>query len=149
MTWTADLLGGVASRLAALTGLHWAGGGVIDPGDVRVCITLARTPDKPDRVVVLNPYPIDIAGGGATVTEAFQARYRDTTVAGVTATRDATRAVLDGLGADGPVQLGGVWVANAWLQSGTKVTFDANQRAEAFDNFYVSAERPTALRHDN
>lgn len=150
MTWSPDLLTGVAQRLADLAGFHWADGAVIDPGDTRVCVTIARRPDAPDRLVVVNPYPIDTGVGGATVTEAIQVRYRGTfDPATVLEQRDDTRRVLDGLGTDGPVQLGGVWVAYARLQSGTEISFDGNQRAECFDNFYLVAERPTLLRHDN
>lgn len=146
MSWTTDLLTGVA-ELAADAGIgDWNPDG--EPYTAaQTAICLSQMPPEPDRAIVLSLYPVSQDGTG-DVTVGLQVRTR----AGpdpreVQTIADAMNDLLDGLER---VELGGVWVSQIYLRSGsdlgTDKGIDKAARMERADNYYCQALRETQHR---
>jgi hypothetical protein len=145
MSWTTDLLTGVAEHLGAAGAGTWRPDGT-GYASGETAIVLAVSPPEPDRLIVLTEYgPLDADGIGDVVM-GLQVRTRGTTDPRVVmAIRDAVHEALDGLA---HVDLSGVKVSQIFHQSGTPIGQDGNDRHERTDNYYVQARRATALRND-
>jgi hypothetical protein len=146
-TWTTDLLTGLAVYGAAGGGGTWNPTGTTAAGQTGIVI--ATTPPEPDRIVILTPYgPLGQWDDG-DVLQGLQVRFRGDP-GDPTSTydlRDTWRDLLDGIGGDGLVDIGGVTVSQIYHDSGTALGFDDNGRLEWSDNFHIQAARPTALRN--
>jgi hypothetical protein len=145
-TWTSDLLIGLAEYAAANGGGTWNPAGIYTSGQTGIMI--AASPPEPDKVVILTPYgPLGQWDDG-DVLQGLQIRYRGARN-DPTSTydlRDTWRDLLDGIGGDGLVEIGGVLVSQIFAKPGTSLGFDGNVRLEWSDNFHIQAARPTALR---
>ena len=147
MGWETNLLTGIAEHLHAHDVAVWRPDGAAYTA-ADTAIVLGAMPPHPDRVVLLNLYPVGSDGIG-DVTEGLQVRCRagrdPRTVLDLSG---AARDVLDGLAA---VNLGGVWVSQIFHRSGEELTalpsVDVQaDRVERVDNYYIQASRITALR---
>lgn len=142
MSWTSDLLTGVAERLAAENVGSWNPTGVYTSSQVGIFI--ATMPPAPDRCIVLTDY--DPAGGisGGDVTPRLQVRCRGSEhdPISVIALKDAVREAIEGLDA---IAFGTVTVSGINHLSGTPMGIDANGRHERSDNYTILARRTSAL----
>lgn len=143
MSWTSDVVTGVAEMLAA------AGVGVWNPtgtayGPDDVAIVLSAVPPEPDRCITLTAYGPLANDGHGDVTLGLQVRVRGTTDPRVVLDLvDAVADVLDGLEM---TAIGGVPVSQVFQRPGAAIGQDSNDRHEYSSNFYIQAQRVTALR---
>ncbi|THV26009.1 minor capsid protein [Glycomyces paridis] len=147
MSWTSDLLVGIAEHLAAEGVGSWNPSGIYASGQIGVFI--AVMPPGPadgsgDRVIVLTDYDPNGGTSGGDTTPRLQVRCRGARndPLSVTVIKDAVRKALEGLDA---VQFGEVTVSGINHVSGTPMGIDANQRHERSDNYEIQARRTSAL----
>lgn len=146
MSWSTDLLTGIAAYLASKGRADWRpDGSVYLPTETALCLT--RLPADPDRAVALSLYTIDADGTG-NVLVGLQVRSRaGVDPDGVLSLADGIRYELDGLNA---LDLGGVVVNHIFHRAGEDIGADqgedVNRRCQRVDNFYVQAKRITPLQ---
>ncbi len=143
MGWTTSLLEGVAELLAT------EGVGVWRPDGppyttVETGIVIAAMPPDPDRIIVLNAYPIAEHVDQADVTIGVQVRTRGTTDPRVVQNLDD--AVFEALHGLSQIDLGGVSVVQMYRQSSAALGRDGADRWERSSNYYVDAMHPTVHR---
>lgn len=146
MSWTTDLLAGLAQHIADAglgtyrpTGAYTAG---------ETAIVVGTVPPVPDRVIVLTPYNNARPRGLADTAVSVQVRVRGPAGDSRSAATllDPVHELLDGAR---DLTLGGVRVVQILHSSGpAPIGLDANNRPELTDNFVVQAERPTAAFPD-
>jgi hypothetical protein len=147
--WTSDLLTGLAVHLAAAAVGTWRPTGAYTAAETGIVIR--GIPQTPDRLITLAPYPLDGGEhrGMADHDTAVQIRIRaGTDPRTCDDLADAVFELLDSLGSDGPVNLGGIPVLDMWRQSYTSLGVDTNGRWERSENFYLLAMRPTVNKTD-
>lgn len=137
MSFTRDLLTGVAERLHAEGAAAWKPTTPYVATDT--AIVLKGMPAKPDRCVVLTAYDVD-SPYGEHVVQGVQVRCRGTThPLDVDDLADAVRDALHGLT---HVELHGIAVGSVRRSSHASLGPDTNGRYETSSNFYVLAARP-------
>ncbi|TBO59009.1 hypothetical protein EYS09_14285 [Streptomyces kasugaensis] len=142
MTYTVDLLDGLA-RLLHSAGLGtYRPDGVYGPGDT--AITIAAMPPAPDRAICLSAYPVTDSPVLTDTTTGLQVRTR----AGpdprtVDALDDQVHAVLHG---SGPHTFGAVPVQLIYRASAAPIGADSAGRMERSSNYYARAHR-TGAQH--
>lgn len=145
MTWTVDLLTGIAETLAAAGAGTWRSDGTAYLTSEVAIAFYAHAPG-PDRQIVLSVYDQPDQDGIGDVTVAFQVRVRGTKDPRVAdALDDACIDALDGLQ---HTTFGAARVYQINRQSGAVLGRDDNDRWERTSNFYIQARRQTALRTD-
>lgn len=142
MSWTTDLIAGLAQHLDDAGLGVYRPSGAYQPGEI--AIVAGIVPPTPDRVIVLTPYAATRPLGLADTAVSVQVRVRgpagDTRAAA--AVLDPVHELLDG--ARGLV-LGGIRVVQILHASGpAPIGLDSGNRPELTDNFLVQAERPTS-----
>lgn len=144
MSWTVDLVTGVAEMLAAAEVGAWRPTGTYVDGET--AIVLGPPPQSPERAVALTSYPVSDDAELSDVVVGLQVRFRGSRdPRDVDDLADAVYEVLHG--ARGLV-LGGVHTAQIYRQSALPLGLDGNARPERADNYYLQAARPTAWRTD-
>ena len=147
MSWTSDLLIGIAEHLAAEGVASWNPSGLYTAGQTGIYI--AVMPPGPadgsgDRVVVLTDYDPNGGTTGGDTSPRLQVRCRGVRndPLSVLAIKDAVRAALEGLDA---VVFGEVTVSAINHVSGTPMGIDGNNRHGRSDNYEILARRSSAL----
>lgn len=147
MSWTTDLLTGIAAHLAAEGVASWNPDGLYTAGQVGVFI--AVMPPGPadgsgDRCIVLTDYDPrgGTSGGDTTPRLQVDCRGARNDPFSVITLKDAVRKALEGLDC---VVFGEVTVSGINHLSGTPMGIDANQRHERSDNYEIQARRESAL----
>jgi hypothetical protein len=136
MSHDAALLQGVAELLDAEGIGRYAPDAVL-PADV-TGIVLGKSPDGPDRVLGLTPYPVAADDSTDSVT-GIQARMRwGTDAAGLV---DLAEAVFNVLHNRRSYRLRGVWVEISWRQSQAWIGQDSRGRMELVANYYLRTVR--------
>lgn len=138
MSWTSDLVAGVAELLAAANVGAWSTTGTYTDGQVP--IVAGMLPQTPDRAIGLTPYPVETTPGLIDVTVGLQVRCRGTT--DLRDVQDLDDAVYDALHGATPGNVRGVLVAQIFWQSGTPLGADQLARLEHSSNYYIQASRP-------
>ncbi|MEU8473762.1 minor capsid protein [Streptomyces hygroscopicus] len=141
MSWTTDLLDGLARFIAE------AGIGVYRPTGVytadEVGITITAVPDTPDQIIAITPYPVDDTSGTTDVLLGVQLRFRaGADPRAVIAREDAVYELLH---EREHTEIGGIHVEIMWRQSGGWIGADSRGRQEMTANYYVRAIRPAPL----
>ncbi|MFI7315142.1 minor capsid protein [Streptomyces hygroscopicus] len=141
MSWTTDLLDGLARYVAD------AGIGVYRDTGVytadEVGITITAVPDQPDQIIAITPYPVDDTSGGTDVVAGVQFRFRaGADPRAVIAREDAVYELLH---MREHTEIGGIHVEIMWRQSGGWIGKDARDRQEMTANYYLRATRSAPL----
>ncbi|MEU8760644.1 minor capsid protein [Streptomyces sp. NPDC048659] len=139
MSYTRDILDGGAQLLADGGLGVYRPGGVYAPGEDITAIGHGTRPEAPDRILWLNPYPVEDTDLSAAIT-GLQVWIRsgpDPLDAADMA--DAVFALLHNRSG---VYLGSTRVALIWRQSQTLLGQDPHGRQEMTANYYVRATRP-------
>jgi hypothetical protein len=137
MSYTVDLLDGLARLLDAAGLGTYRPDGTYGPGET--AITIAAAPPAPDRAIVLAAYPVTDSPQLTDTTTGVQVRTR----AGadpreVDALDDAVFDVLHG---GGPYLFGAVRVQLLYRVSAAPIGADAAGRMERSANYYARAHR--------
>ncbi|WP_439676000.1 minor capsid protein [Embleya sp. MST-111070] len=137
MTYTRDLLDGLARLLAAAGVATYRPDGVYTPGET--AITIGNAAPAPDRLLVLAAYPITDDPWLTDTVTGVQVRAR----AGpdprdVEQLADDAYDVLHGAG---PLLLGAVRVQLITRASGAQIGADASGRMERTDNYRARTHR--------
>lgn len=144
MSWTTDLMTGVAEHLAAQGVGTWRPSGIYSASETG--IIFRSVPQGPDRVVVLSPYPVE---DDARLTDAIQGLQVISRATQDPREADALDdAVFNALQGLRGVVLGGVPVVLAWRQSGASLGQDGNQRWSLSSNYYLRVRRSAPLLED-
>lgn len=150
MSWTSDLLTGIAETLdAAGVGL-WRPDGVYGPGEVGIYIAYmppGSESGSPDRCIVLTDYDPNGGNNSGDVAPRVQVRCRggrNDPVSVIDLASDA-RDALDGLA---HVTWGQVEVSGVNHSSGVPLGVDGNGRHERSDNYDIQARRTSALQDE-
>lgn len=144
MSWTDELLAGVAGYLQAGAVGTWRPDGAYLPADVRP-ILIAAVPSTPDVVIVLTPYGVSDDPSLSDSVQGLQVRTRGD--ADPRTVNDLADDVFDRLhGAQGVGLPGGLRLVSAYRQSHTPLGVDGNGRHERSDNYHLTAWRPSAHR---
>ena len=137
MSYTADLLDGLA-RLIHDAGLGtYRPDGVYAPGETAIAI--AAAPPAPDRAIILAAYPVTESAALTDTTTGVQVRTR----AGADP-RDVDRlddAVFELLHGAGPFTFGSARVQLLYRASGAPIGADSAGRMERSSNYYARAHR--------
>ncbi|MCF2531750.1 minor capsid protein [Yinghuangia soli] len=146
MSWTSQLLDGLAQHLHDRGLGVYRPNGVYLPGDI--AIVVGTLPPTPDRVICLTSYNVSRPGGLATAAVMVQIRVRGP--AGDSRSADAIGdPVCEELDDARDLVLGGIPVTQILHASGpAPIGTDALGRPERTDNHQVWAERPTAAYPD-
>lgn len=152
MSWTEDLLTGLAEHLAAHGVASWYPTGAFPAAPPQPPVALRTLPNAPDRAYSLDAYTeVDTEDAGlADVTTAVQLQSRGTRdPADVDDVADAAWEVLHGarmltLGSG----LSAVHVSLIYRRSTARLGTDDHGRYERSCNYYVMAARPNAYRPD-
>lgn len=144
MSWTVDLVTGIAERLDAAGVAKWDPAGIYQAADT--AIVLKVMPSAPDRVLSLTVFPVTADAGQSHVIVGVQVRAR----AGKDPrdVDDLTDLVYEQLHGAENVDLHGVLAAKVWLNSGGSLGQDGNGRWETSSNYYLLAARPTLALTD-
>ncbi|WP_053913661.1 minor capsid protein [Streptomyces sp. TP-A0875] len=137
MSYTSDLLDGVARLLAEAGVGTYRPDGVYGPDDT--AITIATVPPTPDRVICLTDYPVEDSAALTDTITGVQVRTR----AGpdpreVADLDDAAHDVLQG---SGPHPWGDAYVSLIYRTSAAPLGPDANGRHERTANYYARGNR--------
>ncbi|CAL9313823.1 minor capsid protein [Streptomyces sp. SudanB91_2054] len=136
MSHDANLFRGVAELLDA-EGVGTYAPDTVLPADV-TGIVLGKSPDGPDRVLGLTPYPVADDDSTDSVT-GIQARMRwGTDAAGLVKLADDVFNVLHNRR---EYLLRGVWVEISWRQSQAWIGQDTRGRMELVSNYYFRTVR--------
>lgn len=142
MSFTKDLIDGLAAYLAnQAVGVWRADGSAYQATEV--AIYPRDVPSEPDRVIVLNTYPVSDDPRNPEGVTGVQVRAREAPDGDADDLLDAVFDVLQGLQR---VLSTGVRVAWMERRSGVHLGRDENGRPEAVANYYLGAMRPTAHR---
>ena len=143
MSWTTDLLHGIAADLAtAGIGVWQPDGPAYSSGQTGIYIASLR--ENPDTAICLTDYPLTQLGAG-DMTVGLQVRTRaGADVDAVTALRDA---VFDRLNGREHLSFGSVRVALIAWQSGVWLGENETHRMERTDNYWITAARASALSY--
>jgi hypothetical protein len=138
MSYTVDLLDGLARLLHAAGAGCYRPAGVYHPGETAIAI--AASPPTPDRVIVLTAYPVAESPALTDTTTGVQVRTR----AGadpreVEQLDDDVFAVLH---ASGPHTFGTVRVSLLYRTSAAPIGADDLGRMERSSNYHLRAHRP-------
>jgi hypothetical protein len=148
MSWTSDLLIGIAEHLHAEGVGTWTPTGVYASGQTGIYIAVmppgSTTSSSHDRAIVLTDYDPNGGTTGGDTSMRLQVRCRGlrNDPLSAIAIKDAVRLALEGLDA---VQFGAVTVSGINHLTGTPMGIDANQRHERSDNYEILARRTSAL----
>ncbi|MFI0739344.1 minor capsid protein [Streptomyces sp. NPDC021100] len=137
MSYTADLLDGLARLLAAAGVGTYRPDGVYAAGET--AITIASLPPAPNRCICLSAYPVADSPVLTDVTTGVQVRTR-----GGADPREADALddwVLDVLHGAGPLLLGAARVQLITRTSGAPIGADSSGRMERASTYYVRAHR--------
>ncbi|KAB7834065.1 minor capsid protein [Streptomyces mobaraensis] len=137
MSYTVDLLDGLARMLAAAGAGHYQPNGVYAGSET--AITIAALPPAPDRCICLSAYPVADSPVLTDVTTGVQVRTR----AGADP-READALddqVLDVLHGAGPLLLGAVRVQLITRTAGAPIGADSSGRMERASTYHVRAHR--------
>lgn len=153
MTWTSDLLAGVAAYLVG-SELDPSGvtctfetSGAYDPEASPWPIVMGPLPPAPDLVIGLTPYPVDDDPGEVNDSIlGVQVRLRGDR--DPRTVDDQADAVFDRLHAARMLTLNGIRVALITHASGTDLGPDSNGRHQRTANYYLQATRPSTHRPD-
>ncbi|MFJ4847537.1 minor capsid protein [Streptomyces sp. NPDC088733] len=144
MGYTSDLVAGLAQLLDdAGIGAYRPNGPPFTVGDT--AIVLGNMPAAPDRVICLNPYPVEDTGMPETIT-AVQFRIR--CGADPTDVLDLADAVFDALDNRSRFTLGTVPVDLAWRFSQLPWGADTVGREELTANYYLRTIRSQTHAHE-
>lgn len=144
MSWTADLLDGLARQLAEAGLATYRPNGTYAKGDTALAV--AVMPPAPDRVICLAVYNQADPLGLADVEVSLQIRCRAT--ADPRAVDALADPVVDLLHGATRLVLGGVRVSVIRRISSAPLGADALGRMERTDNYLLRSERPTGHRPD-
>lgn len=148
MSWTSDVIVGIAEHLHAEGAGTWNPNGVYTAGQTGIYIAVmppgATTNSSWDKAIVLTDYDPDGGTTGGDTAMRLQVRCRGlrNDPLSALAIKDAVRAALEGLDA---VQFGTVTVSGINHLNGTPMGIDGNQRHERSDNYQILARRTSAL----
>lgn len=142
MSYTKDLIDGLAAHLADHGVGVWRADGSAYQAD-EVAIYPRDVPSEPDRLIVLNTYPVSDDPRNPEGVIGVQVRTRDTADGDADDLQDAVFDVFQGLHL---VLSTGVPVAWMERRSGVHLGRDENGRPESTANYYVGGLRPTAHR---
>ncbi|MFD5002224.1 minor capsid protein [Streptomyces mutabilis] len=136
MSHDANLFVGVAELLDT-EGIGTYAPDTVLPADV-TGIVLGKSPDGPDRVLGLTPYPVTDDDSTDSVT-GIQARMRwGTDATGLVSLADAVFNVLHNRR---DYRLRGVWVEISWRNSQAWIGQDTRGRMELVANYYLRTVR--------
>jgi hypothetical protein len=148
MSWTSDLLTGLAEHLAAQGVGVWTPNGVYTIGQTGIYIAVmppgTETNSGWDRAIVLTDYDPNGGNTSGDVAPRVQARCRGLRNDPFSAINlaAAVRAELEGLS---HVTFGQVEVSGINHISGVPMGIDGNDRHERSDNYDIQARRTSAL----
>lgn len=142
MGFTADLLAGVATHLAAANVGVYKASGVYAASEVGIVFDVV--PANPDRLVVLTAYgDTDDPTQNVSAVD-VQVRTRGT--ADPRTTQDMQDAVFDALQNLPRRQFGGITVVSCFRRSTAYLGVDSTQRHERVSNWRLTLHRPTPNR---
>lgn len=145
MSWTGDLLTGLATYLAAGGVGTWSAAGAY-PANTDGAIFLQDVPGSPDRLIVLSDYLVDDDPSLSDSVTGLQVRTRGLP-SSPASVDDLEAAVFDRLhGAHGLTLSTGVRINSIVRRSGTRLGVDGNRRHERSSNYLVTAHRPSQHR---
>jgi hypothetical protein len=136
VTYTNDLLNGIAALLAAEGVGVWRPDDVIEPGEVG--LFRGVLPDEPDVAIALNDYPVADDDTTNAIT-AIQFRMRAGRDPNVIA--NLADAVFNRLHQRRQYRVGDLYIALSWRQSQAWIGQDAQGRMELTSNFYFRTVR--------
>jgi len=148
VSWTSDLLVGIAEHLHAEGVGTWNPTGVYTAGQTGIYIAVmppgSTTNSSWDKAIVLTDY--DPSGGNSSgdVTPRVQVRCRGLRNDPLSAI-DIASSVRDALDGLASVTFGQVVVSQINHSSGVPLGIDGNQRHERSDNYDIQARRTSAL----
>jgi len=143
MGWTTDVLEGLAQHLAAnIDGAAFRPDGPAYT-TTEIGIVIGRVPAAPDRVIVLNTYPVR-SGALSDITLGLQVRVRGPKTADPRPVQDLTDAVYELLHGANQLTLGPALCALVWRQSWAWLGADDNGREETTSNFYAETAQASA-----
>jgi hypothetical protein len=149
MSWTSDLLVGIAERLAAQGVGTWNPNGVYTSGQTGIYIAVMPPGDASnsawDRAIVLTDYDPNGSNSSGDVAPRVQVRCRGLRNDPFSAI-DLAAAVRDAIDGLEHVTFGSVEVSGINHISGVPMGIDGNHRHERSDNYDIQARRVTALR---
>lgn len=142
MSWTDDLIDGLAQFLADQGIGTWSPGVVPDPAATSPVIVYGAVPDKPDVAIGLTPYLLQADPNDEAVTQPVQIWVRGTTdIRSVTAIADAVYQSLHGRAG---LVFGSTIVDLAYLKSEVPIGIDGNRRRMQSLNYYFQTDRANA-----
>ncbi|MFD9146205.1 minor capsid protein [Streptomyces diastaticus] len=141
MSYTTDLLDGVARLLDAADVGTYRPTGAYAPGET--AITIAAMPPTPDRVICLTDYPVEDSPALTDTTTGVQVRTR--AGADPREVADLADAVHDVLHGSGRHRWGDAVVSLVYRTSAAPLGTDATGRHERTANYYVRANRRGSL----
>lgn len=142
MSYTADLLAGVATHLDTTGVATWRPNGAYVDGDVP--ITIAGLPDTPDQAIALTYYTVTDDPSLSDSVAAVQVRCRGgADPRDVLGLDDGVFEQLHGLT---DAQLGTVHIVECLRNSSTPLGRDSTGRWEHVSNYYLTLWRPSAHR---
>jgi hypothetical protein len=149
MSWTSDLLIGLAERLAAQGVGAWNPAGVYAAGQAGIYIAVMPPGNEADsgrdRAIVLTDYDPNGGNSSGDVAPRVQVRCRGLRNDPFSAI-DLAAAVRDAIDGLAHVTFGSVEVSGVNHISGVPMGIDGNHRHERSDNYDIQARRVTALR---
>jgi hypothetical protein len=142
VSFTGDLLDGVAALLAGAGAGTFRPAGAYQPGET--AIVFAAMPQTPDRAIVLSTYDVADDASLSDSVIGLQVRCR-----GGSDPHDVEAiagAVFDLLHGRTAYQAGAVRVVQSLRQSGTPLGRDDSNRWEHSGNYYLTVHRPSPHR---
>lgn len=139
MSWTTDLIGGLAAFLDG------QGVGTYQPDGTGGSIVLGALPADLDTGIGIVPYNLQPNHILADVTQPVQLWLRGPSMTAVNDLADSIFTVLEGVQG---VTLGSMFCPLIFLSSDVPQGVDATGRWERAVNYYIRATRPTASRPD-
>ncbi|MFG3349498.1 minor capsid protein [Streptomyces sp. NPDC048018] len=145
MPYTRDVLDGLAALLAAAGLGVYRPGGVYADGEDITAIGYGTRPEAPDRILWLNPYPVDDTDHVDVIT-GIQVWIRSGPDPLQAA--DMADGVFAQLHNRQDVYLGSTRAALIWRQSQALLGQDPHGRQEMTANYYLRATRPAPFLID-
>lgn len=144
MSWTSDLMGGLATYLDAQTAATYRSSGVYTAGET--AIVFDTVPASPDRLIVLTPYSTTDHPTLTDTEVSVQVRVRGTKDPRTAYELDD--AVFEALQNLPRTVMGTVTVLAVWRQNSAYLGVDANGRHERVSNYRLLTNRAAAHRED-